>query len=119
MRQFNKSVEITHDGESTEMRTMRRSSESLQFRDMANVIPQNVVIENTTTGSLSLNNSKLWQKQFGRHNHNPGSKHPSSRFGSRQPKVLKSDKAPKVTDLKSGTSGQHNQKTSLVNEFLT
>ena len=29
MRQFNKSVEITHDGESTEMRTMRRSSESL------------------------------------------------------------------------------------------
>mmetsp|Transcript_1195 Transcript_1195/g.1580 ORF Transcript_1195/g.1580 Transcript_1195/m.1580 type:complete len:80 (-) Transcript_1195:406-645(-) len=42
--------EISHDGDSTEMRTVRNSSESLLYRDMGSVLPQNVVIENTSTG---------------------------------------------------------------------
>lgn len=54
--------EISHDGDSTEMRTMRRSSDSLQIREMTSVMPQNVVIEKTAVGSLSLNSSKLWHK---------------------------------------------------------
>lgn len=59
-----KSMSISNDGDSTEMRTVRNSSESLVYRDMKCVLPQNVVIENSNI----LNADKLWKMQFGRKN---------------------------------------------------
>lgn len=59
-----KSMSISNDGDSTEMRTVRNSSESLIYRDMKCVLPQNVVIENSNI----LNADKLWKMQFGRKN---------------------------------------------------
>ena len=59
-----KSMSISNDGDSTEMRTVRNSSESLIYRDMKSVLPQNVVIEN----SNMLNPEKLWKMQFGHKN---------------------------------------------------
>ena len=60
-----KSMDISDDGDSTQMRTVRNSSESIIFRDMASVLPQNVVIENTK--NLKDNNKdKLWKMQLGR-----------------------------------------------------
>ena len=57
-------MSISNDGDSTEMRTVRQSSESLLYKDMGSVLPQNVVIEN----SNMLNADKLWKMQFGRKN---------------------------------------------------